>query len=106
MSRMDRGSAKIPARDSFFTALDDVSCMVTENSELAECLQHNPELAECFLEHPVFDNEGRLPFQFKTLAEYQNVSPALQQVLQQQPDRFHDCGVKRQYKADMLSPEW
>ena len=97
-SRMDRGSARIPARDSLFTASDDVSCMVTDDSELAECLQHDPELAECFLEHPVFDNEGRLPFQFKTLTEYQNLSPALQQSLQQQPDRFHAVEFKNNTK--------
>ena len=51
-------------------------------------------MAQSFLEHPVFDNKGRLSFQFKTLTEYQNQSLALQQVLQQQPDRFHVVELK------------
>jgi hypothetical protein len=93
-SRTDRGSDKLPARDPLLTATDEIYFMVTNNSALAECLQHDPELAECFLKHPVFDNEGRLPFQFKTLAEYQNISLVLQQVLQQQPDRFHTVEFK------------
>jgi hypothetical protein len=93
-SRMDRGSDKIPARISLLTASDDISCMVTNELELAECLQHDPESAECFLEHAVFDNKGRLSSQFTILAEYQSANLALQQVLQQQPDRFHAVDFK------------
>jgi hypothetical protein len=93
-SRTDRGSSKFPVRDPLLTATDGIYCMGTNNLPLAEWLQHDSELAECFLEHPVFDNEGRLPFQFKTLAEYQNQRPALQQDLQQHPDRFHTMEFK------------
>ena len=33
---------------------------------------------EIFLEHPVFDEQGRLPFHYKTLFEYQQEDPQLQ----------------------------
>ena len=34
-----------------------------------------PQEEELFLEHPVFDDQGRLPFQYKTLYEYQQEDP-------------------------------
>ena len=34
-------------------------------------LTSTPELAECLLEHPVFDNDGNLPFHFATIQDYQ-----------------------------------
>ena len=42
----------------------DIYCMFEEHPDIAELLAHDPEIAECFLEHPVFNEEGRLPFQF------------------------------------------
>ena len=33
-------------------------------------LTSTPELAECLLEHPVFDDNGNLPFRFTTIREY------------------------------------
>ena len=30
-----------------------------------------PDLAKCLLEHPVFDTNSNLPFQFSTIKEYQ-----------------------------------
>jgi hypothetical protein len=36
-----------------------------------------PELAECLLLHPEFDNEGRHPLSFPTIAEYQSQEPEL-----------------------------
>jgi transposase InsO family protein len=59
-----------------------------QDSELAECLFHDVELSECFLEHPVFDDEGRVPFQFSTLAEYQAKSAELMALPDVFPDRF------------------
>ena len=50
---------------------ENIYCMFGSNRDMAECLSYDPEIAECFLEHPVFDAEGRLPFQFETLADYQ-----------------------------------
>ena len=52
------------------------------------CLFHNVEVAECCLEHPVFDEEGRLPTQFKTLAEHQARSDELTNLPELFPDRF------------------
>jgi hypothetical protein len=46
--------------------------MIFDDPDMAECLYHDPKIAECFLEHPVFNAEGGLPFQFKTLEEYQS----------------------------------
>ena len=36
-----------------------------------------PQEEELFLEHPVFDDQGRLPFQYKTLYEYQQEDPRI-----------------------------
>ena len=36
-----------------------------------------PQQEELFLEHPVFDDQGRLPFQYKTLYEYQQEDPRI-----------------------------
>ena len=55
---------------------------------MAECLSYDPEIAECFLGHPVFDAEGRLPFQFETLAEYQAKSKEFLALPEVYPDRF------------------
>ena len=88
-SRTERKS-KLPDRDPLLDARVGNCCMVTDDSELAECLQHHPKIADCFLEHPVFDTDGRLPFQFATLAEYQQQSQDLTTTLQQQPNRFHE----------------
>ena len=34
-------------------------------------LTKTPDLIECLLEHPTFDADGNLPFQFSTIHEYQ-----------------------------------
>jgi hypothetical protein len=67
---------------------DDVYCMIFDDPDMAECLYHDPEIAECFLEHPVFETEGWLPFQFKTLEEYQSRSEELQSMPLVFPERF------------------
>ena len=67
---------------------DEIYCMIFDDPDMAECLYHDPEIAECFLEHPVFDAEGRLPFQFKTLEEYQSRSEELQSMPLVFPERF------------------
>jgi hypothetical protein len=81
--------------DPLFDSIDGVYCMTTADPDLAECLLHDVEIAECFLEHPVFDDEGRVPFQFSTLKEYQTKCDALQQTLTQRLDRFY----KKQFGA-------
>ena len=46
------------------------------------------QVSECFLEHPTFDDEGRFPFQFKTIQEYQYNNPSLVNKLKEEPRRF------------------
>ncbi|CAB9506026.1 Retrotransposon protein [Seminavis robusta] len=45
-------------------------------------------MEESFLEHPTFDGEGRNPFNFSVLAEYQAASAELQQTVVDNPERF------------------
>ena len=68
--------------------MSEVYCMFEEHPDVAELLSHDPEITECFLEHPVFDEDGRLPFQFKTLEEYQGRSDELKALPAVFPDRF------------------
>ena len=65
--RSERETREVPVEVSN----ESIYCMFETYSDMAECLSYDPEIAECFLEHTVFDAEGRLPFQFETLAEYQ-----------------------------------
>ena len=44
---------------------------------------------DLFLEHPVFDAKGRLPFQYKTLNEYQQDDPQLQPLPTTNPQQYH-----------------
>ena len=62
--------------------------MFGRNPDMAECLSYDPEIAECFLEHPVFDAEGRIPFQFETLADCQAKSKELMALPEVYPDMF------------------
>ena len=66
----------------------EVHCMFEEDPDIATLLLHDPEISECFLEHPVFDEDGRLPFQFKTLEDYQARSEELMSMPLVFPDRF------------------
>ncbi|CAB9515279.1 hypothetical protein SEMRO_704_G190240.1 [Seminavis robusta] len=45
-------------------------------------------MEESFLEHPTFDGEGRNPFNFSVLADYQAASAVLQQTVVDNPERF------------------
>ena len=62
--------------------------MFQENPDIVECLVHDPEVADCFLEHPIFDDQGRLPFQFPTLKEHQSRCAELQSMPLVCPDGF------------------
>ena len=62
--------------------------MFEEHPDMAECLSNDPEIKELYLEHPVFDEQGRLPFQFQTLAEYQGRSNELMNLPEVFPERF------------------
>jgi hypothetical protein len=85
---------------------DDVYCMIFDDPDMAECLYHDPKIAECFLEHPVFDAEGRLSFQFKTLEEeYQSCSEELQTMPLVFPKRFSREQLIWRFGADLLPPE-
>ena len=66
----------------------DIYCMWSEDPKLAECLIHDPETRDCYLESPVFDEQGRLPFQFSVLEEYQQRSEELQNMPLVFPERF------------------
>ena len=48
------------------------------------------QASDCFLEHPTFDDEGRFPFQFKTIHEYQYQNQNLLNKLKEEPDRFFE----------------
>ena len=43
---------------------------------------------EIFLEHPVFDEQGRLPFHYKTLLEYQQEDPQLLELPMSKPQQY------------------
>ncbi|CAB9529899.1 unknown protein [Seminavis robusta] len=79
-SREDRDPAD---SDPLSTSTDGCYSIVEENQRLAECLMHHPDdgMEESFLEHPTFDGEGRNPFNFSVLAEYQAASAVLQQTV-------------------------
>ena len=47
-----------------------------------------PSHEELFLEHPVFDDQGRLPFQYKTLYEYQQDAPNILALPNDKPNHF------------------
>ena len=49
-------------------------------------VQHQQE--ELFLEHPVFGAQGRLPFQYKTLYEYQQEDPCILTLPTKQPHQY------------------
>ena len=93
LSRVPTSRLERESQDTYWDPLFDDSngtyCMTTADPDLAECLLHDPEIAECFLEHPVFDEEGRAPFQFSTLEEYQTKCAALQDTFAREPDRFY-----------------
>ena len=83
-NRVERESVERPLDSN-----SNAHCMFREDPELADCLFYEPEIAECFLEHPVFDDEGRVPFNFKTLEECQLKCPDLQSMPLVFPDRFY-----------------
>ena len=43
---------------------------------------------EIFLEHPVFDEQGRLPFHYKSLLEYQQEDPQLLELPTSKPQQY------------------
>ena len=47
-----------------------------------------PQQEELFLEHPVFDAQGRLPFQYKTLYKYQQEVPRILVLPTNQPHQY------------------
>ena len=51
-------------------------------------LTTTPNLAECLLEHPVFDINGNLPFQFSTIKEYQQCDQTITNLVTTQPDKY------------------
>ena len=51
-------------------------------------LTTTPYLAECLLEHPVFDINGNLPFQFSTIKEYQQCDQTITNLVTTQPDKY------------------
>ena len=49
-------------------------------------VQHKPE--EIFLEHPMFDEQGRLPFHYKTLFDYQQEDTQLLELPTSKPQQY------------------
>ena len=85
----ERSNGKVQPWDPTVDSIDGFASMPLDDYEMAELLTHDPEIAECFLVHPVFDAEGRSPFQFETLRDYQLKSAELQAMPDVFPDRFH-----------------
>ena len=82
---MVRESDTIPASSPAVMSLDPRSIIysnhnitsisvVSQYPEMAELLSADTKIVECFLEHPVFGEQGRVPFQFKTLEECAQMS--------------------------------
>ncbi|NND94264.1 MAG: DDE-type integrase/transposase/recombinase, partial [Flavobacteriales bacterium] len=93
MSRVptSRVNRSIPDKDPLEFASDGCYSLVEER-EMAECLMEWPidEIyQDAFLEHPKFDEQGRYPFNFKTISEYQEQSSDLQDQLKENPKLFH-----------------
>ena len=63
---------------AFIHLISDTSDCIFPNSILFE----QTELADCFLEYPRFDDQGRVPFHFETIQEYQADDQELQGALQ------------------------
>ena len=82
-TRLERESAK----DNMFVSRDEI-CDFTHDLQLVDCLLADPEFTECYLENPIFDEDGRNPFQFGTLFKYQQESPELLAMPDIFPDRF------------------
>ena len=51
-------------------------------------LTSTPELAECLLEHPVFDDDGNLPFCFAAIREYQQQDHNVDNLATTQPNKY------------------
>jgi hypothetical protein len=51
-------------------------------------LTESQSVDDSYLFHPKFDPQGRQPFHFKTIHQYQNQDPALKKLLQSLPDKF------------------
>ena len=65
---MDKGSI------AFIHDTSETSHRMFPNSILFE----QTELADCFVEYPRFDDQGRVPFHFETIRQYQADDQALQ----------------------------
>jgi hypothetical protein len=63
---------------AFIHDTSDPSNCIFPNSILFE----QTELADCFLEYPRFDDQGRAPFRFETIQQYQANDDTLQRDLQ------------------------
>ena len=51
-------------------------------------LTSTPELAECLLEHPVFNDDGNLPFCFATIRDYQQQDDSVTNLATTQPNKY------------------
>ena len=51
-------------------------------------LTTTPDLAECLLEHPFFDSDGNLPFQFSTIKEFQQQDQTIANLVTTQPEEY------------------
>ena len=61
-----------------------------DNSTMFVDFAIDEQVSDCFLEHPTFDDEGRFPFQFKTIQEYQQNNQGLINKLTEEPERFFE----------------
>ena len=67
--------------------VDDVDAESTTGTN-EQLLSEDSELAECLLVHPRFDERGRLPFHFATIRHYQQNDQSLVDKVARLPQRF------------------
>ena len=86
--------ANVPSRDSQLLASDQEFLAhqdnyISYNTNLPhDCILPNtPNLAECLLEHPIFDTDSNLPFQFPTIHEYQQNDQTIANLATTQPEK-------------------
>jgi len=60
----------------------------TSNLDSYSIVLDNVPLAECFLEYPRFDQQGRHPFHFETIRDYQQNDPIVRQLPQTDAENY------------------
>ena len=90
---------KIPPTYSFLlilhTTCNHGDCSIPTNSTTPQhsILTTDPDLAECLLVHPIFYDDGNLPFQFSTIADYQQHDHTVAQLPTTNPENYRTKNI-------------